>query len=166
MSPTVLLRPFEDSDTSDFIKLINASPVYRYLSARLPIPYTEAHMRDFLSRCERGERIERAIIADGQLAGGIGCALPEPGMDAYCMGYWLGKNFWRQGIMTRALQLFLETLRDQLPAGSVVEAKVFAPHAVSQQILLHAGFRQEPGFILMPMRDGLPHITYTYRHSL
>lgn len=156
------LRPFEEKDAAALTRLLNNPAVYRYLSARLPIPYTEDEAQDFIARCRRGERHERAIIVNGETAGGIGCALPEADEAVYELSYWLGESFWRQGIMTRALQLFLAELRLLLPRGSVLRAKVFAPHVVSQRILLHAGFKQLPGFELKPMRDGLPHVTYVY----
>lgn len=164
MPASLFLRPYEDGDVPAFIHLINDPAVYRYLSTRLPIPYTADLAHEFIALCRRGERIERAIIVDGELAGGIGCALPEPGSNIYSMGYWLGQRFWHRGIMTQALRQMLAELRAGLaPVGSTVEAKVFAPNIASQQVLLHAGFRQQPGFVLMPMRDGLQHITYSFR---
>lgn len=167
MPASLFLRPYEEGDVSAFTHLINNPAVYRFLSTRLPIPYTVDLAYDFVARCRRGERIERAIIVDEKLAGGIGCALPEPGSNVYSMGYWIGEHVWHRGIMTRAVQLLLEELRaEPVPPGSIVEAKVFAANIASQRVLLHAGFHQLPGFVLMPMRDGLQHITYSFRLAL
>lgn len=164
MPASLFLRPYEEGDVTAFTQLINNPAVYRFLSTRLPIPYTVDLAHEFIALCRRGERIERAIIVDGELAGGIGCALPEPGSNIYSMGYWLGQHVWGRGIMTRTVQLLLEELRAGLvPSGSIVEAKVFAVNIASQRVLLHAGFRQLPGFVLIPMRDSLQHITYSFR---
>lgn len=49
----------------------------------------------------------RAIVSDGQLAGNIVCWGPP---EERLVGYWLGREFWGQGIATLALKAFLPLL--------------------------------------------------------
>ncbi len=161
----IALRPLEPGDAATIEHLFNDSGVYRYMAAAMPVPYTQQDALDFIQACREGKRLEWGITVDGQLAGCIGSTLPErdeKGIPTALTGYWIGRAFWHRGVMTRALHLFLQAVAEHLPEDGRVQAKVFAPHIVSQRILLHAGFTQEPGFELKPMRDGLPHVTFVY----
>lgn len=162
----IKLRSFEKSDAARFASLFGNSAVCRYLSPHHPRPYTEAHALDFITRCLSGERIERVITTNGELVGGIGCSYPSSKTPAYSLGYWLSHTHWHRGIMTQALQLFLNELSAQVPNGSLVEAQVFAANLYSRRLLLRAGFQQKTGFGLMLMRDGLQHPTYTFARTV
>lgn len=48
--------------------------------------------------------LKRTILADGKVAGHVGAFAAGGEM---LVGYWLGKEFWGQGIATRALAAFL-----------------------------------------------------------
>lgn len=161
----IALRPLEPGDAATIERLFNDPGVYRYMAAAMPVPYTQQDALNFIDECNKGHRLEWGITVNGQLAGCIGSTLPEAdeqGIPTALTGYWIGRDFWHCGVMTRALQLFLQAIDEHLPEDARVQAKVFAPHVVSQRILLHAGFTQEPGFELKPMRDGLPHVTFVY----
>lgn len=163
--PHIALRPLELGDAATIERLFNDPGVYRYMAAAMPVPYTQQDALDFIQACREGKRLEWGITVDGQLAGCIGSTLPErdeKGIPTALTGYWIGSAFWHRGVMTRALHLFLQAVAGHLPEDGREQAKVFAPNAVSQRILLHAGFTQEPGFELKPMRDGLPHVTFVY----
>lgn len=85
----------------------------------------------------------RAIVADGKAVGSISLVL---GSDVYRrsaeLGYWLGRPFWRRGIMTAAVRemcaLGFETweiLR--------IHAEPYAGNAGSRGVLEKAGFTLE-----------------------
>lgn len=53
------------------------------------------------------------------------------------VGYWLGREFWGQGIATKALRLFLDLLSDRPVYG------VTSRHNIgSQKVLTNCGFTQ------------------------
>lgn len=82
----------------------------RYLSDRLPNPYTGASARwwlDLIRREEGRGGVYRAILADGVLIGTISA---ERKADVFRrdaeMGYLLDPGFQGRGIMTRAVEAF------------------------------------------------------------
>jgi RimJ/RimL family protein N-acetyltransferase len=86
--------------------------------------------------------IERAILADGELAGRVTCFEAE---GAKTVGYWIGRDHWGRGIATRALALLL----DEVTARPLV-AQVGAGNAGSIRVLERCGFvavgvSDEPG---------------------
>jgi len=66
-----------------------------------------AHWAKIL-RDDRG--VKQTILADGRVAGNVVCY--EQDGDRL-VGYWLGRDFWGQGIATRALALLLRQLPDR-----------------------------------------------------
>lgn len=55
----------------------------------------------------------KAIVSDGEVAGNIGS---WPRDDKRYVGYWLGREFWGQGLATRALEEFVVELERPLYA--------------------------------------------------
>jgi RimJ/RimL family protein N-acetyltransferase len=113
---------------------------------RIPFPYTlhdaQLWLEDnevFLE--ENGVHRNFAIRNDaGILIGCIGCHF-NFGMDADKseFGYWLGKSYWNQGIMTEAIKRFCTIARDYYHLKEL-QAHVFDFNVASQKVLLKAGF--------------------------
>ncbi len=86
--------------------------------------------------------VERAIVADGQLAGRIACF--EIGTHK-TVGYWIARERWGRGIATRALGLLVAEVTDR-----PLFAQVRAENGASIRVLERNGFRaiattDEPG---------------------
>lgn len=118
----------------------------RYLSDRLPNPYTEASARwwlDLIRREEGRGGVYRAILADGVLIGTISAERKEDVFrrDAE-MGYLLDPGFQARGIMTRAVEAFCPLAFDRLDLLRL-SALVYAPNAASRRVLEKNGFAQE-----------------------
>lgn len=75
---------------------------------------------------------ERAIVVDGRLAGRVG-VFDWDGVRA--VGYWLGREWWGRGVMSRALGLFLEEVRER-----PLHARVAATNSGSIRVLEKNGF--------------------------
>lgn len=75
----------------------------------------------------------RVILLDGEIAGSIACFQAD-GHD--CVGYWLARDHWGKGIISRALSMFLreETRRP-------LHATISKTNAASRHILEKNGFR-------------------------
>jgi RimJ/RimL family protein N-acetyltransferase len=85
--------------------------------------------------------IAKAIMVDEILAGCVSCFKSE-GLDL--VGYWIGREFWGQGITTQALQLFLV----QVPIRPL-HTRVPVTNSASLRVLQKCGFtvtgkRQSP----------------------
>ena len=111
-----------------------------------PSPYTEADAREWIGICmnaDESRNFNRAIVIDGEAAGGIGLIL---GDDVYCktaeIGYWLGRKFWGRGIMTEAV---VRMCAEGFSNFDIVRifAGVFGRNRASQRVLEKSGFTLE-----------------------
>lgn len=67
-------------------------------------------------------------------------ALGKAGEDKLELGYWLGRPYWRQGLMTEAVRAMTELAFTWTPAREIV-AVAQAENAASQKLLEYCGFR-------------------------
>ena len=103
------LRPWRPEDAAAIVPHADDTGVAANLRDVFPHPYTPADGSWFVGDCieHEGEgRLCRAIVIDGEAAGSVGLFL---GKDVYRksaeLGYWLGRAYGRQGIMTQAVTL-------------------------------------------------------------
>ncbi len=76
---------------------------------------------------------KRAILYRDELAGSI---LQFEQFEKPSLSYWLGQEFWGKGVMTRALQLYLEQTADR-----PLYARVAKDNVGSLRVLEKCGFR-------------------------
>jgi RimJ/RimL family protein N-acetyltransferase len=100
--------------------------------ADFPARESDAHFAHWAKIMADSSNIVRTIVADGQVAGNIGSWV-ESGQQE--VGYWLGREFWGQGIATRALELLLKevTIRP-------LYAHVVRHNRASRRVLEKSGF--------------------------
>ncbi len=153
-----ILRPICHGDAPRIAELIGDWEVVRWLSA-VPYPYGLADAVEFISRDLQpdGPTARReAVVVDGQLAGLIGIDRRRRGME---IGYWLGRAYWRQGIMGRAAaQLtaaFFATSDETL-----LNSGYFSANEASAAIQLRLGFVHSGEGLLFNRAQGkrLPHV--------
>lgn len=77
--------------------------------------------------------ILRTILHNGQVAGNVVSFIINGERE---VGYWLGREYWGKGIITRALQLFLPIIPDRPLYGFTTEGNI-----ASQKVLTHCGFK-------------------------
>jgi RimJ/RimL family protein N-acetyltransferase len=77
---------------------------------------------------------QRTIVVDGQVAGHIACF---PAGEDKEVTYWLGREFWGQGIATRALQILL-----RLMAERPILARAASDNLASIRVLEKCGFKR------------------------
>ena len=86
----------------------------------------------------------QTILFDGQVAGSVSSYVEEPGKPE--VTYWLGKEFWGQGIGTRALAAFL---------GQMTERPVYARAAKDNAASLRV-LEERPALPSLAKAKGLP----------
>jgi RimJ/RimL family protein N-acetyltransferase len=142
MTDDVLLREVLDEDLPTFFEqqLDPAANVMAAFTARDPADREafDAHWRRI-----RGDKrvIIRTILSAGRVAGYVGSfkRLGEPEVT-----YWLGKEYWGQGIATRALSQFLGVVQ-----ARPLSARVARDNVASIRVLEKCGFTiggEERGF--------------------
>jgi len=90
----------------------------------------EAHWNKILN----SSRItQRTIVAEGQVAGYIGCFPHGEDME---VTYWLGREFWGRGLATQALNRMLHLVVDR-----PIFARAAADNSGSIRVLQKSGFK-------------------------
>lgn len=152
----IQLRPWTPEDRAAVAVLCDTVD-RRFLSDRLPSPYTEADADSWLGyvgQHDGKDGLFRAILADGVLVGMISA---ERKQDVYRkdaeLGYSLATNRWSQGVMTEALRQFcpqafrgLDLARmtgmvyeENLASRKVLEKNGFVLEGTMQQAVFKAG---------------------------
>lgn len=141
-----LLRPWKTEDAEDLAKAADNPKIAANLRNTFPSPYTLADANWFINDCiSKGDShgFTWAIEVDGKAAGGISIT---PLNDVYEksaeLGYWLSEEYWRQGIMTQAVQIIC---REAFRTFDIIRifAEPFAYNAGSRGVLEKAGFTYE-----------------------
>jgi RimJ/RimL family protein N-acetyltransferase len=103
------LRDLALQDKDALVNYLNDVSVTQFLSSNIPTPYTLDDAIWFITKGSNNNAIVKAIEHKGVICGVIGVYLKE-GEYAHCaeIGYWLGKQFWQQGIATDAVMLFVK----------------------------------------------------------
>jgi len=135
------IRPWRLNDAESIAKHANNRKVWLAVRDLFPHPYTIDNAHEFLQRAIGEQPTTKFCIeVDSVAAGGIGIRL---GHDVHRhtaeLGYWLGENFWRRGIMTEAVTAFTDFWFDNVPLRRI-SAQVFATNPASARVLEKAGF--------------------------
>jgi len=112
----VVLREWKKSDSTALAKIANNKKIWNNVRDRLPYPYTEQDAKEWLALVKKQKIVTTFCIeADGELAGSIGFTLKE---DVYRksaeIGYFIGENFWGQGIATEAIRQLVGYIKKNL----------------------------------------------------
>lgn len=138
----VALRPFEHGDIDALLTILNDTDVTRYLSSKIPSPYTASDATWWINEGSRQGYV-RAVTLDNVCVGCIGVV---PGDFEYArsgeIGYWLSRSVWRQGIMSKAIGQVCE---DVFTKSDIVRihAAVFSENTPSMRLLEKCGFVEE-----------------------
>lgn len=114
----LLLRPFTLEDAESYARHFIDWDVIQFLSGAVPWPYPEDGVRDYLSNVilpQQGDgRWDWGLTrreGPDEVIGGV--ALWRPGVPEN-RGFWLGKAFWGQGLMTEAVTAIMDVAFDTL----------------------------------------------------
>lgn len=136
------LRKWTLEDKKELAEICNALDT-RYLSDRLPNPYTEASAVWWLNMVKEKEGktgIFRKILVDNRIIGNISVEQKE---DVYRrdgeIGYFLLPERYSQGIMTEAVGQICETAFQELDIIRIT-GLVYAPNIASRRVLEKNGF--------------------------
>ena len=104
----LIIKPPESGDVEALVALVNNWEVVKWL-VDVPYPYNKSNGIKFVEKSkqdlEMGSQYNCLIFLQDYLVGGIGLYLQENGI--YELGYWLGEEYWGQGIATEASRAML-----------------------------------------------------------
>jgi len=138
----ITFRDFKEEDKAALLTILNEPQVVKYLSSRIPKPYTleDAHWWIFTGS-QIG--IVKAIECNGTL---VGCIGADRGVFEYQrsaeVGYWITKDYWGQGFATQAIKQFIPFVFETTDIVRLF-ASVFSPNTPSERVLIKCGFKLE-----------------------
>lgn len=109
------IREYDKKDTAKLIENINNLEVSKNL-LKVPYPYTQKDADWWMNHCKENigrkprENYDFAIELNSEkkVIGGIALNDVEEYQGTAEIGFWLGQNYWRQGIMTEAINAMLD----------------------------------------------------------
>lgn len=148
MLPTIkskkfILREPKASDALDIAKHIGEKEVSQYISS-VPYPYNIEMAKFWLKKTAKENGVSKysfVIDIDGKAVGGISLDKLEPQLKCD-LGYWLGSQYWGQGIMTEAVRLIADYAFKKLKLKRI-EANIYGPNIGSMRIVEKLGFKKE-----------------------
>ncbi len=138
----ITLRAFAPADVPELVKLLNDEAVTRFLSTKIPQPYTQD---DATWWVEEGSLLamNRAIEFNGKLAGCIGVNRGEfEYVRSGELGYWLRGGFWQRGIASAAVRQMITQVFEDTDIERLF-ATVFSGNQASMALLRKVGFAEE-----------------------
>ncbi len=117
----------------------------RFLSDRMPFPYTEDDAVQWLTMVQEKEGkdgVFRAIVEDGEIIGSVSVERDSSLKSDGEIGYMLSKNYWNQGIATQVVALICNTVFKELSLQRII-GKVYEPNVASARVLEKNGFTRK-----------------------
>jgi len=138
----ITLRAFQVTDKPLLVQYLNNENVTKYLSARIPQPYTMDDAEWWIEAgCKNG--FTRAIIYKDMLIGSIAAIPGEFERERSAeIGFWLAEPFWGKGLTSTALDIFSTYIFNHTKI-SRLNASVFSPNKESMRVLEKCGYKLE-----------------------
>ncbi len=143
----IILRNLVKADAESVCKHANDKKVFRYTT--LPYPYTKKDALEFIPIVQKGLREQSSyelgvtLSENDEVIGMIGLKNIDRGNKLSAeIGYWLGKKYWRQGMISEAANLILDFAFNDINLNKVF-AKVMEPNEASVKLLEKLGFKKE-----------------------
>ena len=151
------LRYWRLSDKMELTNLCNAVD-RRFLSDRLPYPYTEKDAEEWLKMVTNNDAITgiyRAIVYDGKLIGSISVEKKDDDAEIGYMllNYMLLNEYSNKGIGTEAVRQVCSIAFKVLSLEQIT-ANVFQPNIASIRVLLKNGFKYKSAIPNAVIKDG------------
>lgn len=154
MNPSVSLRPVEVGDLPHFFAH-QLDPEATRLAA-FPSRDREAFFTHWTTNIiGHPTALSRAILWGDRVVGHVG-AWTDAGSQERLVGYWIGREFWNQGIASTALRLFLS-----IESTRPLHARVAQHNLGSIRVLEKAGFVRV-GEDAFAAPDGTPGAEFIY----
>ncbi|GLQ17511.1 GNAT family N-acetyltransferase [Maritalea porphyrae] len=159
LTDTLELRPIELADLADLVQLANNKKLADVL-ARLPHPYTSEDGLYFINDHANGtdERVWAICKRKGPMMGVVGIAQNADGQGE--LGYWLGEEFWGQGIGSQAIGALMDEFDIAVPELEL-HARCLKSNLASKALLEKVGFEVTGEQVGCGQHDGADVWTFT-----
>ena len=138
----VILIPWTFDLKDDLIRVCNLAN-HRFLSDRLPNPYTSADADRYLSMVkdhDEKDGIFRAVEYDGKIVGTITIEQKSGVHSIDCdIGYFIIEEYWSRGIVTEAISQICREAFEKLDLKRITSI-IFSPNIGSRRAVEKNGF--------------------------
>jgi ribosomal-protein-alanine N-acetyltransferase len=153
---STVVREWQAVDAESLVLQANDRRVWVGLRDAFPHPYGIEDARRFIGMAQQmSPQTYFAIEVAGRVAGGIGYTehsdVERIGAE---VGYWLGCEFWGQGIATAALRLLTEHAFGVNAELRRLYAVPFSSNPASARVLAKAGYHREGTLRQSAIKDG------------
>lgn len=138
------LRTWESQDMHSLTKYANDRDIWLNMRDEFPYPFTSKDAELFITKARTSrDGIYLALASESEVLGSITLQIQDDIRRYSCvLSYWVGKQFWGQGLATAAIKAVSEYTLTQL--GLVrIYAKVFSTNIGSIRALEKSGFERE-----------------------
>ena len=157
------LRHWTQADAMELTSLCNAVD-RRFLSDRLPNPYTEKDAEEWLKTVSENEAVTgiyRAIVYDRKLIGSISVEKKDDDAE---IGYMLLNEYSNKGIGTEAVRQVC-SIAFKILSLEQITANVFQPNIASIRVLQKNGFKYKGAIPNAVIKGGNVYDLLTYELS-
>lgn len=141
-----LIRKWRLEDAENLAAALNDRAVLDNLRDGLPYPYTPDDALDYIRAmlaADENSAFAYAVVADGKAVGSISAFRQENIHSRTAeLGYYLSREYWGQGIMTRSVEQLCDTLFSATDLLRIY-AEPFAHNIGSRRVLEKSGFQLE-----------------------
>lgn len=153
---STVVRGWQETDAEPLALQANDRRVWLGLRDAFPHPYGVQDARRFIGMAlQKTPQTYFAIEVTGRVAGGIGYTeysdVERIGAE---VGYWLGREFWGQGIATAALRLLTEHAFRVNAELWRLYAVPYSSNPASARVLAKAGYHCEGRLRQSAIKDG------------
>lgn len=141
------VRAYNDQDVETLVKAANNPQIARWMRNAFPHPYTVEDAKSWIKIANAPKPLRDFAICqvDGLMViGGIGL---KAGEDIHHrtmeIGYWVGEEYWHQGIATEVVTAFSDWAFKNFSHLVRLQAEVFEGNMASGRVLGKAGFEFE-----------------------
>ena len=130
------LRKFTIQDANRVASLVGDESVSKWTS-NIPFPYVEQDAIEWITGTAINSDLHPfAVEIDDEI---VACVSFRPtGENTFEVGYWVGKNYWGQGICSKALCMLMS--QDFFPKKGDVVARLMEGNIGSERVLQKCGF--------------------------
>lgn len=138
------LREWTENDVNSMVMHANNENIAKWLTNQFPFPYTIKDAENYYNLIKNDSPVKVfAIDVNGEAVGSVGI-FPQADIHEKSaeIGYWLSEKYWKQGIMSKAIQ---EIVDYGFKTFGIVRiyARPFSSNIASQKTLEKAGFKLE-----------------------
>ena len=149
------VRSWHPDDVESIVRHANNRKIWLNLRDRFPHPYTRADAKNWVQIALSAKpETSFAIDMSGQAVGSIGFEL-RTDVERYSaeVGYWLGEEFWGQGICASALKAATPYAMEAYHLNRIF-AVPFSENLASIRVLEKAGYTKECFMRRSAFKDG------------